>query len=124
MTPKSDNEVTYKGFTIRHVKVQDKSDNYVGEYPDVKTAKQAINAETWNFGDSLADNHEPIQSFAGTADNVRKHSMRFLAEHVPNVSLEHAAYIGHQLELADIWRLDYVQDMLKPNAKAIRWNIL
>jgi hypothetical protein len=40
---------------IGHVKVWDTSDNFVGEYSDVKTAKKAINAETWQFGQSSAN---------------------------------------------------------------------
>ena len=60
--------------------------------------------------DLMSDKHEPIQSFVGSAENVRKHTMRFLAEHVPDVSLEHAAYIGSQLQLADVLRIDYKQD--------------
>lgn len=58
----------------------------------------------------------PLQSFAGTADNVRKHAMRWLFDFTTGhndfglVSLEHAAYIGAELEQADTERIDYVQN--------------
>lgn len=50
---------------------------------------------------------EPLQSFIGKADNVRKASMWWFAA---RISLEHAAYIGSELERADTERIDYVQD--------------
>lgn len=40
---------SYKGFTIDNgignVKVWDKSDNYIGDFPDVKTAKEHIDTK-------------------------------------------------------------------------------
>jgi len=69
--------------------------------------------------DIISNNHEPIQSFAGTANNVRKHAIRFLSDNGYNVSLEHASYIGLELEKADNMRIDYVQDAEKPNARPI-----
>ena len=66
--------------------------------------------------DIMSDNHEPLQSFQGDADNVRKHAMRWLSDNVKSnngivsVSLTHAAYIGSELQLADIMRIDYIQD--------------
>lgn len=58
---------------------------------------------------------EPLVSFAGHADNVRKHAMRWFESRVSQktsdrVSLEHAAYIGAELERANTERIDYVQD--------------
>lgn len=52
----------------------------------------------------------PLQSFAGTADNIRKHAMRYLDKKWQGISLEHAAYIGAELERADAERIDYVQE--------------
>lgn len=65
---------------------------------------------------------EPIQSFVGKADNVRKATMQwfntpqavsacgFDGDCRDYVSLEHAAYIGAELERCDTERIDYVQD--------------
>lgn len=58
----------------------------------------------------------PIVSFAGRADNVRKATMQWFESRVSQktlsyrVSLEHAAYIGAELERCDTERIDYVQD--------------
>ena len=52
----------------------------------------------------------PIISFQGTTDNVRKHTMDWLAKYVPTFDLAHAAYIGAELERADTERIDFVQD--------------
>lgn len=66
--------------------------------------------------DIMSDKNEPIQSFAGTSDNVRKHACRWMMENVQSnnrivsVSLEHAAYIGSELLKAEIMAIDYVQD--------------
>ncbi len=57
-----------------------------------------------------------IVSFQGEADNVRRHTMQWLAKYVPEFSLEHAAYIGAEIERADTERIDYVQDGEKPKA--------
>lgn len=60
-------------------------------------------------------NSEPLASFQGCADNVRKHVMRWFENRagdggpVGPISLEHAAYIGAELERADTERIDYVQ---------------
>jgi len=52
--------ITYHGFTIDicvgHCKVWDASDNFFGEFPNKKSAKQAIKSamsDHWKFGDSL-----------------------------------------------------------------------
>ena len=52
----------------------------------------------------------PIVSFQGDTDNVRKHTMAWLALYVPTFGLDHAAYVGAELERADTERIDYVQD--------------
>lgn len=60
---------------------------------------------------------EPLQSFTGDADNVRKAAMKWFVSALYDgpynpdlVSLEHAAYIGAELERCDTERIDYVQD--------------
>lgn len=63
--------------------------------------------------DIMSDNHEPRQSFAGTSDNVRKHAMRWIRWNGYQMTLEHAAYIGAELEKADRMRGDYIQDRTK-----------
>lgn len=63
----------------------------------------------------------PLVSFTGFADNVRKATMEWLTWNAgigdagirigcSGVSLEHASYIGAELEHADTERIDYVQD--------------
>lgn len=61
------------------------------------------------------DTYEPIISFRGKSDNVRKASMAYLEtiatdDGLKFVSLEHAAYIGNELTKADFMRIDYIQD--------------
>ena len=53
---------------------------------------------------------DALMSFAGPADAVRKHTIRWLANNVSHVSLEHASYIGQQLEKASRQQSDYTQD--------------
>ncbi len=60
--------------------------------------------------DVLSPECVPIVSFQGSTDNVRKHTMQWLALYVPDFTLDHAAYIGAELERADTERIDYVQD--------------
>ena len=57
----------------------------------------------------------PLISFIGEADNVRKASMQWFAKRISQkaglgISIEHAAYIGAELERCDTERIDYVQD--------------
>lgn len=52
----------------------------------------------------------PIISFQGRTDDVRKHCLRWLSRRVPELTLDHAGYIGAELEKADTERIDYVQD--------------
>jgi hypothetical protein len=65
----------------------------------------------------MSDNNEPLQSFSGSAENVRKHAMRYLSDEQFNsddglqfMSLEHAAYIGYELLKAEIMTINYEQD--------------
>lgn len=64
---------------------------------------------------------EPLQSFAGKANNVRKHAIRWLSDNVGvaarimglsrcGISLQHASHIGAELARCDAERIDYVQD--------------
>lgn len=43
---------------------------------------------------------EPLQSFIGIGDNVRKHTIRWIKENNIKISLEHASYIGAECERA------------------------
>ena len=53
---------------------------------------------------------EPIMSFEGTANAVRKALIRFFyTRNRPTVSLEHASYIGYELLRAELTP-GYVQD--------------
>lgn len=54
----------------------------------------------------------PIMSFIGTANNVRKHLIRFLSAYgdMPqDISNEHASYIGYELHRAEVTP-NYMQD--------------
>lgn len=58
-----------------------------------------------------AISQEPIVSFAGKADNVRKALTQWIDDQSRyTLSAEHTAYIGAELERADTQRIDYVQD--------------
>jgi hypothetical protein len=59
--------------------------------------------------DVMTSDNDPLISFAGKAENVRKHTMRFLSDNKIPVSLEHASYIGREIERSDNERIDYVQ---------------
>ncbi len=88
--------------------IQDESGVHVLINWDGQTA--SVRLDVFTAGD------EPLASFVGHAADVRKHTMRWLADHVKSnngivaVSLEHAAYIGAELERADTERIDYMQD--------------
>lgn len=91
--------------------VQDESGVHVLINWDTQTDSVRLDV----MGHSFACSPVPLVSFAGHADDVRKHAMRWLTDHVKSnngfpVSLEHAAYIGAELERADTERIDYVQD--------------
>lgn len=53
---------------------------------------------------------EPVISFQGKADDVRKAAMQYIDENCICISAEHAAYIGSELTSAAILTIDYVQD--------------
>ena len=67
--------------------------------------------------DLMTASHEPIMSWQGSANAVRKHLIRFLADpqnfgadiRIHRLSLEHASYIGYELLRAETDR-HYVQD--------------
>ena len=50
----------------------------------------------------LMDSDEPIVSFIGPAENVRKHLMKYIRESTYFISCEHASYIGAELYRASI----------------------
>ena len=87
--------------------IKDNSGLYCLIVWDVKTETVRI--------DFLSDDHEPIISFAGQSDNVRIAVGRWIDSRISQktsdkVSAEHIAYIGSELQLADVMRIDYVQD--------------
>jgi hypothetical protein len=51
---------------------------------------------------------EPVVSFIGKADNVRKRAMQWCTAHNIRLSMEHAAYIGYELCKAELDE-NYVQ---------------
>jgi hypothetical protein len=54
---------------------------------------------------------EPVVSFIGSANNVRKHLIGFIAQNYgyAAISSEHASYIGYELHRAEVTE-NYVQD--------------
>lgn len=73
------------------------------------THKQYAGERVVVRADLMTSAGEPIVSFIGKANAVRKHLIRFNEGLMPAMSLEHASYIGHELLRAE---LDprYVQD--------------
>lgn len=53
---------------------------------------------------------EPVISFQGKADDVRKAAMQYVDENCCNISAEHAAYIGSELTRAKFLGIEYIQD--------------
>ena len=53
---------------------------------------------------------EPVISFQGQADDVRKAAMQYIDENCCNISAEHAAYIGSELTKAEVLEEMYVQN--------------
>lgn len=108
------------GWQLTHVDdiehTQDQSGLYVYINWDVKTATVRLDI-------MCEQDAEPLMSFQGKADNVRKHTMRWLSDNVGagngydsaagtdyvGISLEHASYIGSELARANAERIDYVQ---------------
>ena len=64
--------------------------------------------------DVMTDKYEPVISFQGKAENVRKVAMRWVWKNEYSVaskfSLEHASYVGEQLAKADLLKEKYIQD--------------
>ena len=52
---------------------------------------------------------EPVISFQGDADDVRKAVMQYVDSNCCNISAEHAAYIGSELSKAALLKSEYVQ---------------
>lgn len=59
--------------------------------------------------DLMYETTEPIISFIGSAENVRKRLMEYIEIRRFEVSLQHAAYMGYELHRAEADRF-YVQD--------------
>ena len=60
--------------------------------------------------DIMTTSDQPMISFQGIAENVRKCAMQYADEHCWNMSLEHAAYIGYELHRAAEQGTEYIQD--------------
>ena len=72
--------------------------------------------------DVMTTDDEPVMSFLGKADDVRKAVIQYMSINtgcggqfrdnngLPTVSLEHAAYIGAELAKAEILGIKYIQD--------------
>jgi len=56
-----------------------------------------------------SSDNEPIRSWQGSANAIRKAITRFNKDLMPAMSLEHASYIGYELLRAELTP-DYVQD--------------
>ena len=61
--------------------------------------------------DVMTTKYEPVISFQGKAENVRKMAVRYLAEnyYADGFSHEHSSYIGEQLAKADLLKEKYIQ---------------
>ena len=61
--------------------------------------------------DLMSDKHEPIMSWIGQANNVRKHLIQYIREYFgfAAISSEHASYIGWELHRAET-DPNFVQD--------------
>lgn len=60
--------------------------------------------------DIMSVDNNPLMSFEGTAEAVRKNAMQYADENCFNLSAEHAAYIGYELLRCDMQRKLYIQD--------------
>ena len=74
-----------------------------------------VRADLMATGQNFGQNRdEPIMSFIGSANNVRKHLIRFIKVYsgIPSIAMlswEHASYIGYELHRAES-DPNYVQD--------------
>ena len=59
--------------------------------------------------DLMLDVQEPVISFQGQTDDVRKAAMQYIDENCICISAEHAAYIGSELTNADYFGESYIQ---------------
>ena len=60
--------------------------------------------------DYMDKNDNPVISFQGIAENVRKCSVRYAEKHIQYFSVEHASYIGRELTRVELLGVGYVQD--------------
>ena len=59
--------------------------------------------------DLMISPQEPVVSFQGRVDNVRKAEMQYIEDNCCCLSAEHAAYIGSELTKADLLEEIYIQ---------------
>ena len=79
-----------------------------------ETHKQYSGERVLVRADLMTVNNAPIMSFIGSANNVRKHLIRFIKVYsgIPSMAMlswEHASYIGYELHRAET-DPNYVQD--------------
>ncbi len=65
--------------------------------------------------DVMTTKYEPVISFQGKAENVRKVAVRWLDSRISQktsdrISCEHSSYIGSELARAELLKDEYVQD--------------
>lgn len=105
----SDNNFNWQLQNVDHIDwTSDNSGVYCLIYWQVKTNTVRIDFLS-------SDNNDPIISFAGESDNVRKAvgiwiDSRISQKTSDKFSAAHIAYIGSELQKADIFRIDYIQD--------------
>lgn len=84
--------------TINRIVDNQHSKGYIGQAVSVRVDIMGI--------DDAADRDEPVMSFVGKADNVRKAVMRYLTSRQNGrtwtISGEHASYIGSEIARAEL----------------------
>ena len=60
--------------------------------------------------DLMDNDNNPVQSFSGKADNVRKVFCDYLDQNRYALSYQHISYIGQEIAKAAIQKHDYIQD--------------
>lgn len=77
----------------------------------VVTPRTEGTACTFRIRADLMQADDPIVSFIGTANNVRKHLIQYIFENYgcAVISTEHASYLGYELHRAETTP-NYVQD--------------
>ena len=56
-----------------------------------------LSAETGLIGQNESGTDQPLVSFQGLENDVRKHTIRWIEDNGYEISTEHASYIGREL---------------------------